>query len=128
MNRLPKNLIATAVVFIFALAVWCASLSIPAQVMASRMPDCSMPGSVVDYPCQPLLCNLATSHKLLSQGGVVSSKSDGPAKDGLFLLGAVLPVLSHNDSSLAADRLPAIWTDYRSEKVSVHLFNSVLIL
>ncbi len=126
-RRIPKNLVVSALVIFFALGVWCASLSAPAQALASQMPDCSTPGSVVDHPCQPLLCNLATSHNLLSQGAIVSARSYDSAKSGPFLLG-VLPVLSHNDSSLAANQLPTIWTGYRREKVSVHLFNSVLTL
>jgi hypothetical protein len=125
-RRIPNNLVASGLVIFFALGVWCASLSAPAQALASQMPDCSTPGSV-GQPCQPLLCNLAASHNLLSQGAL-STKSYDSARDRLFLIGNILPVLSSNDSSLAANQLPAIWTGYRPEKVSVHLFNSVLTL
>jgi hypothetical protein len=127
-KRVSKVPIASVLVILFALGIWCASLSAPAQALASQMSDCSTPGSVVDHPCQPLLCNLAASHNLLSQGAIVSARSYDSAKSGLFLLGAILPVLSHNDTSLAANQLPMIWSGYRPEKVSVHLFNSVLTL
>ncbi len=126
MNWPRKDLIATAVVFIFALAVWCAGLSTPAGAFASQVPDC--PSSTAEHPCSPLLCNLAASHNLLSQGAIVSTRPHDSGKDGLVLLGAVLPVSSHGEISLAVKQFPAIWTDYRSEKISVHLFNSVLTL
>lgn len=127
-KRVSKISIASVLVILFAVGIWCASLSAPAQALASQMPDCSTPGSVVDLPCQPLLCSLAASHSLLSVGALVSARSYDSAKDGPFLLRGIPPVLSHNDSSLAANQLPTIWTGYRREKVSVHLFNSVLTL
>ena len=126
MNRVPKGRISSVLVILFALGIWCASLSISAQVLASQMPGCSTPGSVIDHPCQPLLCSLAASHNLLSQGALVSTRSYDSARDGLVLLGAILPALSHNDISLIAKQFPTIWTDYRPEKVPIHLFNSVL--
>lgn len=128
MNGVRKNLIASALVILFALGVLCASLSTPASALASQMPDCSTPGSVLDNPCQPLLCNLAGSHNLLSQGAIASARFYDPAKDGSFLLGEVVPPLAHNGTLLAVKQLRAIWSGYFSEKVPVHLFNSVLTL
>lgn len=128
MNRVPKNLIASALVFIFILAVGCITLATPAEVLASQMPDCSTPGSVLDPPCQRLLCNLAASHNLLSQGALVSTRSYDSAKGGPLLLGDVVAALSRNDISLTAKQLRTIWPDYPPPKVPLHLFNSVLTL
>jgi hypothetical protein len=127
-NRVPKSFIASALAIFFALAVWCANLATPAHAFASQMSDCSQPDSASEHPCQPVLCDLAGSHNLLSQGALVSTRSYDSARDGLFLLGAILPALSHNDISLVAKQFPTIWSDYRPEKVPVHLFNSVLTL
>lgn len=128
MKRVSKNLIASGLMILFAVGLLCASLSAPTLSFASQMPDCSTPGSVLDQPCQPLLCNLAASHYLPSQGALVSTRSDGSAKGGSFLIGDILTILSHNDILLAAKQLSTTWSDYRPEKVSIHLFNSVLIL
>ena len=126
-KRVRKNLIASVLAVLFAVGLLCAGLSAPAAAFASRMPDCSSRGSATG-PCQPRLCNLVASHNLLSQGAVVSSRSFDSARDGLLLLPAVLSVSSHGEISLVAKQLSTVWTDYRPDKIPVHLFNSVLTL
>jgi len=121
---LRKNLIAPALAILFALGVLCASLSSPTGAFTSQMPDCSESGSVLDHPCQALLCNLGASRNAFAHG----ARSYDFAKNGRFLLGGVVPLLSHDDILLAGKRLPTAWSDYCPAKIPVHLFNSVLTL
>ncbi len=128
MRWVPKKLLSSSLVILFALAVLCASLASPAQAFASPMSDCSQPDSASEHPCQPLLCNLAAAHKLLFQDVLVPTKSDGSGKGAPFLIGNILTILSPNDILLAAKGFPTTRINYRPEKVSLHLFNSVLTL
>lgn len=128
MKRAPKSLTASALIFIFAIGVSCATVSAPALAFASQMPDCSPPGAVLGHTCQhPFLCSLTDSHNLLTQGTLVSARSSDCTKDGP-LLGGVAPLPADDGFSLTAQQLRTGWVDGPPPKVPVYLLNSVLTL
>ena len=130
MKRLSKILSSFAVAFFFASAVLCATLAAPGQSLAS-ISGCSQDNHAVEIAgCEHprYLCSFNRSSHLLSEGSFTWVRSNDSVKN---ILGVAVGESSF-DSSAYGGHL--VWNEHTSafpigpQKVSIHLYNSVLTL
>jgi hypothetical protein len=130
MMRLPKSLISFAVAFLFVSAVLCATLAAPGQSFAA-INGCSQDNHAMEMAgCEhpSYLCSFNRSSHLLSEGSLTWACSNESLKNILgvavgepfFDYSAYGGVLAWNGHTNAFS--------IRSQKVSIHLYNSVLTL
>jgi hypothetical protein len=129
MKRGSKNIIAFALVLVFALGVLCFSLAAPSLSLAS-VTGCSqgsgpMKMTGCEYPSY--LCGFDSSN-LLSQGAVSSARPNDLPKNTLALAVGEAFIDSSNDAVLLIGKERENALAVGLHKVSIRLFNSVLNL
>ena len=129
MKRLPK-MISFAMGFFFVSAVLCATLAAPGRSFAS-ISGCSQDNHAMEIAgCEhpSYLCSFNRSSHLLSAGSITWARPNDSVKN---ILGVAVGE-SFFDSSAYGGHL--VWNEHTSvfpigpQKVSIHLYNSVLTL
>lgn len=103
----------------------------PALSIASPMPGCSQNSSALGKTgCeQPsFLCGFGSSFHLLSGGVLASVRNHDFSKGAQYPILGVAPLGSSGETSLAANHVGVAFRTLPAQKVSIHLFNSVLNL
>jgi hypothetical protein len=130
MKLRAKSLIVVGLVLFFASAVLCATLAAPGQSFAS-ITSCSQDNHAMEIAgCEhpSYLCSFNRSSHLLSEGSFTWVRSNDSVKN---ILGVAVGESSF-DSSAYGGHL--VWNEHTSafsigpQKVSIHLYNSVLTL
>lgn len=110
-------------VVIFATAMWCASLAAPGQSLAT-VTGCSQNNGAMEMTgCDQFLCGFDSSSKFLSRDARGSSDS---VKSGLTVIATSMPLSGNGIASGRREFTKAL--PFRSDKVSIRLFNSILNL
>jgi hypothetical protein len=130
-KRVLKTLTAFSLLLFFTFAVCGVSMAAPALSIASPMPGCSQDSSPLGKTgCeQPsFLCGFSSSFDLLSRGVLVSSRTHDFSKVTHFPTKELVFIGSSDEIPLAASRLGSASASSAAQKVSIHLFNSILTL
>lgn len=130
MKRSAKNLLAFALVLLFASAVLCAALAAPGHSLAS-VSGCSQDNGAMEMTdCEhpTYLCNFNRSSNLLSQGTPGSSHSNDSVKNalGAAIGESCFDVSAYDGPFVGYEHTHAFAIG--PHKVSIHLYNSVLTL
>jgi hypothetical protein len=130
MKRLPKSLISFAVAFFFVSALLCSTLAAPGQSFAS-VTGCSQDNHAMEMAgCeQPsYLCSFNRSSHLLSEGSLTWARSNESPKNTLGVAVGE-PILDYSAyGGVLACNEHANAFPIGAQKVSIHLYNSVLTL
>jgi hypothetical protein len=119
--------IAFSLVLLFAFAIGCASLVAPSLSLASVVPGCSRSspaGEEMECSHPSFLCDFESSPDLISKVLPTSTRTHELSKDTLSLaayLVSDIPLVAENSRRFAS-------VGSTPQKVSVHLFHSVLTL
>ncbi|MEX0806904.1 MAG: hypothetical protein WD688_26815 [Candidatus Binatia bacterium] len=130
MKRTAKNLVAFGLVLFFALGVLCVTLAFPGQSLAS-VTGCSQDNramQMTDCEHPSYLCGFDRSSHLLSQGALSSTRSSDSLKSSL---GVAVGEACFDSSAYAGAFVGNEHTNAfpaGPQKVSIHLYNSVLNL
>jgi len=129
-KRVSKTLTAFSLLFFFAFGVCGASMAAPGLSIASPMPGCSQDSSALGKACEhpSFLCGFGSSFHLLSGGVLASSRTHDFSKVTHFPTKELVFIGSSDEIPLAASRLGSASASSAAQKVSVHLFNSILTL
>lgn len=130
MKQTAKNLLAFALVLVFASAVLCAALAAPSHSLAS-LSGCSQDNRAMEMTdCEhpTYLCNFNRSSDLLSQGTPGSTHSNDSVKNALAAaIGeSCFDISAYGGPFVGYEHTHAFTIGPR--KVSIHLYNSVLTL
>ena len=122
------NLFIFVLLFLFASAVWCASLAAPRQALASGTGCSRNNGTMEMSDCEQFLCGFDSSSNVFSHGALSSTRSGDSFKSGLSMaLGAASVDMSRDEVPLGRGESTSAFL-FRPDKVSIRLFNSVLNL
>ncbi len=122
-----KKSTAYSLAFIFAFAVLCSSIASPSLAFASPVQSCSQNSSLpAKTGCEPV--GLLCASDLVYGSALASDWTYGFSKDAPLSMMEVIPIGSSGETSLIANRVSAASVYHPAQKVSIHLFNSVLTL
>ncbi|MGH8546145.1 MAG: hypothetical protein ACREX3_21490 [Gammaproteobacteria bacterium] len=131
MKRRANIVTAISLVLLFGFGIWCASLASPGSSFGSGMPGCSQSASgKTGAGCaQPsFLCGSTPFYTSFSKGVPSYLQTGGLSEVVPFPIGRVVPVSMSEEISLGFSRLRIVSSSYPTQKVPIHLFNSVLTL
>ncbi|MGH7256722.1 MAG: hypothetical protein ACREI3_13205 [Nitrospirales bacterium] len=125
-KRIFKKLTVLSLILFFAIGVWCAIPGAPDLSVAWGQFACSKTSSSLgqaecEYP--GFIC---ASGSLTFDSALASIRTDGSSRDTHFSIINALDTRSYNEFSLRGGGLSAAALFNPAQKVSVHLFNSVL--
>jgi hypothetical protein len=130
MKRASKNLVILVLGFSFISAGLCATLAAPGQSLAS-VSGCSqdaIPTEMTDCEHPRYLCGFDPSSTLLSQSALSSARSNDSLKNSF---GVAIGAACFDSSAYSG---PFVGNEHRTarsvgrQKISIHLYNSVLTL
>jgi hypothetical protein len=126
------KLASLSLVFFLALEIWCVSMGAAGASQASSVPGCSQGISALekagcDYPA--FICPLGPVFSLPSEGAFALFRDSRFSKDVpcSIMEGAFLGS-SLDDVSLREMKLRSASVNTPAQRVSIHLFNSILSL
>ena len=128
---LVKKLTVFSLAFLFIFGVCGISMAAPALSIVAPMPGCPQNSSALEkaaceYPS--FLCGFSSSFDLLSRGVLVSSRTHDFSKVTHFPTKELVFIGSSDEIPLAASRLGSASASSAAQKVSIHLFNSILTI
>lgn len=133
-KRVLKTLTAVSLLFFFTIGVWCAILAAPGSLAMAAQRSGLQPGCKARLAFEKMECdqpNFMCSFPApasFSDVALASVRNHDFSKDAQCPIGWAVPVGSSGETSLAANHVGVAFRTRPAQKVSIHLFNSILTI